>query len=331
MTLYKWSQTAAADATADTSINWQEGQAPSSINDSARAMMAAMAKYRDDSSGKNNATGGTSTAYTVASNQAFDSIAHLIGMEISIVVHATNGTAPTLNVDGLGGLPINMAAGVAIPAGTMIANSVYSLFCNASEWLLKDFYGNPFNIPIGGGVDYWGTTVPNSNFAFPMGQAISRTSYAALFAIMGTTYGAGDGSTTFNLPDKTGRVSAMKEVAAARLTSGAGGVDGGNIGAVGGGQIKSLVTANLPPYTPAGTNASVSVSVTSTRSDISFYNGGGNPGLTGSASVGMGAGSVTSTGTVAGQGFTGTAQGGTSQAFSILPPMIVCNYIIRII
>ena len=44
MTFYKWSQIAAADATADASVNWQEGQAPSSINDSARAMMAAMAK-----------------------------------------------------------------------------------------------------------------------------------------------------------------------------------------------------------------------------------------------------------------------------------------------
>ena len=41
MTLYKWSQTASADATADSTINWAEGQAPSSINDSARAMMAA--------------------------------------------------------------------------------------------------------------------------------------------------------------------------------------------------------------------------------------------------------------------------------------------------
>ena len=51
MTLYKWSQTAAADANANSTINWAEGQAPSSVNDSARAMMAATAKYRDDISG----------------------------------------------------------------------------------------------------------------------------------------------------------------------------------------------------------------------------------------------------------------------------------------
>ena len=42
MTLYKWSQTASSDATTDPTINWAEGQAPSSINDSARAMMAEL-------------------------------------------------------------------------------------------------------------------------------------------------------------------------------------------------------------------------------------------------------------------------------------------------
>ena len=66
MTLYKWSQTAASNATADPSINWQEGQAPSSVNDSARAMMASVAKHRDDIAGAI-VTGGTATAYTVSS------------------------------------------------------------------------------------------------------------------------------------------------------------------------------------------------------------------------------------------------------------------------
>jgi hypothetical protein len=51
MTLYKCSQTASADATEDSTINWAEGQAPSSVNDSAHAMIAATAKYRDDIAG----------------------------------------------------------------------------------------------------------------------------------------------------------------------------------------------------------------------------------------------------------------------------------------
>jgi microcystin-dependent protein len=59
--------------------------------------------------------------------------------------------------------------------------------------------------PIGGGMDFFGTTAP-AGWHFAAGAAISRTTYAALFAVIGTTYGAGDGSTTFNLPDIRGRI-----------------------------------------------------------------------------------------------------------------------------
>jgi len=61
LSLWKWSRTASSNATADGSINWAEGMAPSGVNDSARAMMAAAAKYRDDTAGSL-ITGGTSTA-----------------------------------------------------------------------------------------------------------------------------------------------------------------------------------------------------------------------------------------------------------------------------
>src|SRR5688500_3675360 len=55
-------------------------------------------------------------------------------------------------------------------------------------------------IPTGSVVPYAGTTEP-TNWLFCYGQAVSRTTYAALFTAISTTYGAGDGSTTFNLPD----------------------------------------------------------------------------------------------------------------------------------
>lgn len=50
-----------------------------------------------------------------------------------------------------------------------------------------------------------GTTAPQGCLLCD-GSAISRTTYAALFAVIGTTYGAGDGETTFNIPDLSGRV-----------------------------------------------------------------------------------------------------------------------------
>jgi hypothetical protein len=90
MTVYKWLQTASADATADSTINWAEGQAPSSVNDSARAMMAATAKYRDDIAGAT-VTTGTNTSYAVSSYQGFDTLAHLDGHVIAFTPHVTNG------------------------------------------------------------------------------------------------------------------------------------------------------------------------------------------------------------------------------------------------
>lgn len=58
--------------------------------------------------------------------------------------------------------------------------------------------------PIGTIKMYGGKTAPDG-YMFANGQAISRTTYSDLFAIYGTTFGAGDGSTTFNLPNLNGR------------------------------------------------------------------------------------------------------------------------------
>lgn len=61
--------------------------------------------------------------------------------------------------------------------------------------------------PTGGMMPYGGSVPPSSGWLLCDGSAVNRTTYAALFAVCGTTYGAGDGSTTFNVPDKRGRGS----------------------------------------------------------------------------------------------------------------------------
>lgn len=53
--------------------------------------------------------------------------------------------------------------------------------------------------PVGAKLEHFGPTAP-TNFLACDGAAVSRTTYAALFAVIGTTYGAGNGTTTFNLP-----------------------------------------------------------------------------------------------------------------------------------
>jgi microcystin-dependent protein len=324
MTLYKWSRTAENNATADSSINWQEGQAPSSVNDSGRAMMASIAKHRDDVTGAI-VTGGTATAYTISSYEAFDTLTRLNGQIIAFTPHATNGATVTLNVDSLGARPLRSAPATELMAGTLIQGTPYLALYNNSDaaFYLHGFYGNPYNVPLAAGMDYWGWTTPNSAFAFPVGQAISRTTYANLFAIMSTTYGSGDGSTTFNLPDKTGRVSAMKETAASRLTSAYFGGNSANLGAVGGSESHALTTTQMPSHTHAN-----SLSDPGHSHVISNWNGGaGNAG----GSPGGFENPNQQTGTsVTGISINNAAAGGGG-AHNNVQPTIVCNYVIRIL
>ena len=63
------------------------------------------------------------------------------------------------------------------------------------------------SLPIGSMIPFGSQENIPSNWKICDGSAISRETYAELFNVIGTSYGAGDGSTTFNLPDKRGRVS----------------------------------------------------------------------------------------------------------------------------
>ncbi len=325
MTLYKWSRVAASDATADSSINWQEGQAPSSINDSARAMMAATAKYRDDIAGAI-VTGGSSTIYTLSSYQQFDSFTNMNGAMVAFTPHVTNGGITVINVDGLGNRPLRTAPGVELQAGVIIQGTPYMAAYNNSDavWYLHGFFGNPYNVPLAAGMDYWAPAAPNSSFVFPIGQAISRMAYATLFSLIGTLYGTGDGSTTFNLPDKRGRVSVAADGGVGRIS----GVAFGSVaaGGVGGSQTQTLVTANLPPYTPSGL---VSGTVSGSAFANFFSTGTGSQANVYSPSTGT-ASPLQVTGTFSGA-LAGNAQGGTSTPFATVQPSIVCNYIMRII
>ena len=112
-------------------------------------------------------------------------------------------------------------------------------------------------IPTGTVNPYAGTTAP-SDWLLCYGQAINRTTYSALFSVISTTYGIGDGSTTFNLPDLRGRVVAgqddMGGTSANRLTGQSGGVDGDTLGAAGGAEQHQLTLAQLASHAHAYTS-----------------------------------------------------------------------------
>jgi len=86
--------------------------------------------------------------------------------------------------------------------------------------------------------DFGGGTVP-AKFLLCDGAAISRTTYSKLFAAIGTTWGAGDGSTTFNVPDMRRRVP---------VGSGGTGTSTlqNTVGSVGGAETHTLTTSEMP-------------------------------------------------------------------------------------
>ena len=80
-------------------------------------------------------------------------------------------------------------------------------------------YTSPSVIPIGGITQFGGSTAP-AGWLLCDGSPVSRSTYSAVFAVIGTTYGVGDGSTTFNLPDLRNRFPLGAGTAAAGTTGG---------------------------------------------------------------------------------------------------------------
>jgi microcystin-dependent protein len=79
---------------------------------------------------------------------------------------------------------------------TSVGTSGNVLTSNGSAWVSS----TPTYVPTGG-MMMWGTASAPTGYLLCNGAAVSRSTYSALFAVLGTTYGSGDGSTTFNVPD----------------------------------------------------------------------------------------------------------------------------------
>jgi microcystin-dependent protein len=95
-------------------------------------------------------------------------------------------------------------------------------------------------VPAGSVQMYAGSTIP-TGWLLCDGAAVSRASNPALFTAIGTTYGSGDGSTTFNLPDMRSRMP---------IGAGTGtGLTNRTLGVAGGGETKVINSANLPTHT----------------------------------------------------------------------------------
>lgn len=87
------------------------------------------------------------------------------------------------------------------------SNALSELAGGASTGYQNIGYGT---LPIGVILPFSGTSIP-AGWLFCYGQAVSRTTYSDLFAVIGVQYGVGNNTTTFNVPDLRGRVVAGRD------------------------------------------------------------------------------------------------------------------------
>lgn len=151
-------------------------------------------------------------------------------------------------------LPRNGSAGMTAPlnmGGNQLKNVGAPV--DAGDAVSLGFVGR--FAPIGVILDYAGDNAPE-NWVFCFGQELNRTTEAGLFSIIGTKFGAGNGTTTFNLPDYRGRVGVGRDnmggAGANRVTASGSGINGSSVGVSGGSETHKLSISEMPKHKMSG-------------------------------------------------------------------------------
>lgn len=146
-------------------------------------------------------TAGTSPSFTI-STKLTNSVAIAANQRFRVKFHATGTTGSnTLARDGLTAYNLKQydSTGTKVSA-VIVANMLTDVEYDGTDYVVLNpiYSANTANI---GMVSYFANTTPPAGWLKCNGAAVSRTTYAMLFSAIGTTYGAGDGATTFNLPE----------------------------------------------------------------------------------------------------------------------------------
>lgn len=260
------------------------------------------------------------------------------GTANQLAYYATSGAAVSGLTSAASGVLVTN--GSSVPSiGTAIPNGVTGTTQTTSDnstLLATDAFvqaaataASLISTPIGVCLPYGGAAAPSSSWQLAAGQAISRTTFSGAFAVFASTYGAGDGTTTFNLPDLRGRVVAEADAA-------------------GGTPVNRLTTTGLGtaaiPGASGGSqaNSGVSTSINSSGSNNINYGtiggatsggwSGGAPAQAGGDFTALTTSSISSitTNNVNGTFNISVSGTGTSGAFTVTQPTLVMNYICRV-
>lgn len=264
------------------------------------------------------ATTGSANAQVVASTTPTFTLA--VGARVQFIPGFTNTAQVTLTIGSIGPAIIaRQQPGGLVPTsgGELVANSIIEAVWDGTFWeLLSNFTSS---VPAGV-IFYTSVNAAPSGYFLAQGQAVSRTTYSTLFALIGTAYGIGDGSNTFNIPDMRGRYPVAVDAGAGRASSCGGGVLAGTCGA------NTLTIAQLPaapPFAPTVTitDPGHTHSYTVTNSNnINITVGGA--GAVNSGATGATTGSNTT-------GITAALNGNLGQGQAYYPNTIVLNGIIK--
>jgi microcystin-dependent protein len=341
--IYDWTISPDSNATNDGDINWVEFQDPATVNNSARRMMGRLAETLDDMAPIRTSTGvGNAYAITVASSPGTVTLAD--GFIAAFVADKANTAGGcTLAVNAFASVPLRAQTGTNMPASAIQSGAVIIAYYKTStnEFLalntgamtnawLTAFQSTDLTarlLKVGTVLAWPGSNLPGG-YLYADGSTVSRTTYAELFTAYGTTYGVGDGSTTFGLPDYRGRAlfgrDDMGGSAANRITNAASGITGTTLGATGGAQTITLARSALPNVTLATDSQG-----NHTHTFAGNVSAGGAGGVETSSSHGTPNNPATTSSNGAHTHTTDSINGGVTQtAVNNMSPAAICNYII---
>lgn len=358
--VYCWSIVPANNATADSAINLRDNQAPSTVKLDLRALMAQIAKDKADTNGSIT-TGGTSTAYTITTNTDISGETSVPdGFEVAATLHADNGAAPTLAVDGHTAAPITFELGFAPAAGSLRSTSIQRFVWKPadSQWRLVGSTARD-NTATGAEVNYWGATLPGG-YVWANGTTIGNASsnasgranadcsalFSKLWMALANTEAAiydSAGSTTtrgldaasdfaankaISLPDRRDRLAVGKgtmggATAAGRiLNTSPVSLDTSTLGKAAGADRETLITSQIPAHNHNVTDPGHTHTFSRYNQNVTAYtnapggvraDGSSDSPSTGSSTTGI-----------------SIQNAGGGGAHNNLPPVIVCNVIIKL-